>query len=147
MKVVLDTSVLVAAARSQLGASYAILQQLPSPLFQICLSVSLYHEWLAVLSRPENLPPGQTPDDALKYYPMTTHTLQIPDGVLRAIKETANEAGVSVDQFLSSAASEKLASWKSLDWLRNEAAKANRSDFEHFLGAVPKTDPVPSDEL
>jgi predicted nucleic acid-binding protein len=67
MKVVLDTSVLVAAARSQLGASYAILQQLPSPLFQICLSVSLYHEWLAVLSRPENLPPGRTPDDALKF--------------------------------------------------------------------------------
>jgi hypothetical protein len=78
---------------------------------------------------------------------MTTHTLQIPDGVLRAIKETANEAGVSVDQFLSSAASEKLASWKSLDWLRNEAAKSNRSDFEHFLGAVPKNDPVPGDEL
>ena len=67
MKVVLDTSVLVSAARSQLGASYAILQQLPNPRFQICLSISLYHEWLAVLSRPENLPPGQTPGDTLQF--------------------------------------------------------------------------------
>lgn len=67
MKVVLDTSVLVAASRSQLGASYAILRELPNPRFQICLSVALYHEWLAVLSRAENLPPGQTPEDALKF--------------------------------------------------------------------------------
>ena len=78
---------------------------------------------------------------------MTTHTLQIPEGVLTAIKETAGEAGVSVDQFLSSAASEKLASWKSLEWLRSEAAKADRSDFERFLGAVPKTKPMSGDEL
>lgn len=78
---------------------------------------------------------------------MTTHTLQIPEGVLLAIKESATEAGVSVDQFLSSAASEKLASWKGLDWLREEAAKGNRSDFERFLGAVPKNTPTPGDEL
>jgi len=67
MKVVLDTSVLASASRSQLGASYALLQQLPNPRFQICLSVALYHEWLAVLSRPENLPPGQTHDDAFRF--------------------------------------------------------------------------------
>lgn len=78
---------------------------------------------------------------------MTTHTLQIPEGVLLAIKESASQAGVSVDQFLSSAASEKLASWKSLDWLRNEADKGERSDFERFLGAVPKNKPVPGDEI
>jgi len=43
--VVFDTSVLVAAARSTQGASYALLSRIPSPEFRPCLSVSLYVEW------------------------------------------------------------------------------------------------------
>lgn len=78
---------------------------------------------------------------------MTTLTLQIPDGVLQAIQQSAGEAGISVDQFLSSAAAEKLASWKSLDWLRAEAARGNRVDFERFLGAAPQNPPIPGDEI
>lgn len=57
-KVVFDTCVLVAAARSRQGASFALLSSLPHPHFQICLSVAVYTEWQAVLSRPEHLPPG-----------------------------------------------------------------------------------------
>jgi putative PIN family toxin of toxin-antitoxin system len=67
MKVVLDTTVLVAAARSSLGASFALLSLLPSPRFQIALSVGLYTEWQAVLTRQENLPPGLTADDAIEF--------------------------------------------------------------------------------
>ena len=58
MRVVLDTSVLVAAMRSRQGASQALLHLLPSTLFQPALSVALYIEWQAVLSRPEHRPPG-----------------------------------------------------------------------------------------
>lgn len=58
MKVVLDTSVLVAAMRSQGGASHRILRELPSPDFTPALSVALYMEWQAVLTRAEHLPPG-----------------------------------------------------------------------------------------
>lgn len=67
MRVAFDTSVLVAASRSRLGASFALVSSIPSPAFQICLSVPLYFEWQAVLTRPENLPPGQTADDALGF--------------------------------------------------------------------------------
>jgi putative PIN family toxin of toxin-antitoxin system len=67
MKVVIDTSVLVAAARSKNGASFALVASIPSPKFQICLSVGLYTEWQSVLTRAEHLPPGQTPDDALRF--------------------------------------------------------------------------------
>jgi len=65
MRVVFDTSVLVAAARSRLGASFALVRSLPSPQFQICLSVPLYLEWQDVLTRPEHLPPGRSAQDAL----------------------------------------------------------------------------------
>jgi putative PIN family toxin of toxin-antitoxin system len=67
MRVVLDTNVLVAAARSRQGASFALVSGIPSPEFQPCLSVGLYAEWQEVLTCPENLPPGRTADDALGF--------------------------------------------------------------------------------
>lgn len=56
MRVVLDTSVLVAAARSRNGASFAILSQLPKNVFQPAVSVSVFAEYRSVLLRPENHP-------------------------------------------------------------------------------------------
>jgi putative PIN family toxin of toxin-antitoxin system len=67
MKIVFDTSVLVAAARSRQGASFALLSALPSQQFQICLSVAVYTEWQAVLTRPEHLPPGTDANLALAF--------------------------------------------------------------------------------
>lgn len=67
MKVVLDTSVLVAATRSRQGASFALVASVPSPLFQLCLSVSVYTEWQAVLTRPEHLPAGASDELALGF--------------------------------------------------------------------------------
>ena len=55
MKIVLDTSVLVAAARSNRGASHALLARLPDASFQTVISVALFAEYRAVLLRPENL--------------------------------------------------------------------------------------------
>jgi len=48
--VVLDTSVLVAAARSRQGASFALVSSIPAREFQLCLSVGLYTEWQEVLT-------------------------------------------------------------------------------------------------
>lgn len=67
LRVVLDTSILVAAAHSREGASFAILGGIPSPHFQPCLSVGLYAEWQAVLTRDEHLPPGRTVTDAMAF--------------------------------------------------------------------------------
>ena len=65
MRVVFDTSVIVAALRSRRGASFALVNSIPSSRFQICLSVPLYTEWQDVLTRPEHLPPGRTSEEAL----------------------------------------------------------------------------------
>lgn len=67
MRVVLDTNVMVAAARSRNGASFALVASIPSPKFQICLSVALYVEWQSVLTRPENIPPGLSANQVLAY--------------------------------------------------------------------------------
>lgn len=55
MKVVLDTSVLVAAARSRLGASNALLLRLLDTTFVPAISVPLFVEYEAALLRSENL--------------------------------------------------------------------------------------------
>jgi predicted nucleic acid-binding protein len=67
VRIVLDTSVLVAAARSRNGASYQLVSMLPTPRFDIALTIALYTEWQAVLTRPEHMPPGVTVDAALGY--------------------------------------------------------------------------------
>lgn len=80
MKIVLDTSVLVAAMRSKAGASYVLLASLPSDDYQICLSVTLYMEWQDVLSRSEHIPPTQTAADArqfLRYLASIAHLQDI----------------------------------------------------------------------
>ncbi len=80
MKVVLDTSILVAAARSRQGASYALVNSIPTNAFQLCLSVSLYTEWQQVLTRAENLAPGRTVEDTrnyLRYLASLSHLQEI----------------------------------------------------------------------
>lgn len=67
IRVVLDTSVIVSAARSRQGASFALVSRIPAADFEVCLSVGLYMEWQAVLTRREHLPPGRTPEDALGF--------------------------------------------------------------------------------
>jgi putative PIN family toxin of toxin-antitoxin system len=55
IRVVLDTSILVAAARSKHGASHAILSALPHTGVQPVISVPVFLEYRAVLLRRENL--------------------------------------------------------------------------------------------
>lgn len=67
MRIALDTSVLVAASRSRNGESFQIVSMLPSTQFEIALTIAVYTEWQAVLTRPEHLPPGVTADMALGF--------------------------------------------------------------------------------
>ena len=68
---------------------------------------------------------------------MTAITIRLPNSVHQKIKELAARDEVSVNQFIASAASEKMASVLTLDFLKAEAAKGKRSDFDHYLSMVP----------
>jgi len=67
VRVVFDTSVLVAALRSREGASFVLVSSIPTAEFQLCLSIGLYLEWQAVLTRKEHLLTGRTEEDALGF--------------------------------------------------------------------------------
>lgn len=76
----MDTSVLVAASRSRNGASFEVVQRIPDRQFQIAISVGLYTEWRAVMSRSEHLPSGTTSEDAqgfLRYLASTAYLTDV----------------------------------------------------------------------
>jgi predicted DNA-binding ribbon-helix-helix protein len=78
---------------------------------------------------------------------MAALTIRLPNSVHQKIKELAERDEISVNQFIASAASEKMASVLTVDFLRAEAAKGNRKDFEAFLNMVPEMPPQPGDEV
>lgn len=77
---------------------------------------------------------------------MAALTIRLPNSVLRKIKELAEREEISVNQFIASAAAEKMASVMTLDYLKAEAAKGKRSDFERFLKKAPDLPARPGDE-
>ena len=58
---------MVAAARSRRGASFALVEMIPLRRFEVCLSISLYMEWVAVLTRAQNLTPETSVDTTLGF--------------------------------------------------------------------------------
>ncbi len=78
---------------------------------------------------------------------MTSITIQIPDTILNHLKSLAEQEGFSVSQFASSAVSEKLAVFDSLDFLKQEAEQGSVEDFHRLLNRVPTVPPIPGDEL
>ena len=78
---------------------------------------------------------------------MNTLTVQFPESLHRSIQALVDREGYSIDQFLASAAAEKMAALTTLDFLRREAAQGRREDFEKFLAAVPRGEVSETDRL
>ena len=68
---------------------------------------------------------------------MSALTIRLPDSVHQKIKELAEREDISVNQFIASAAAEKLASIMALDYLGQEAGKGERGDFTRYLSLAP----------
>jgi uncharacterized protein (DUF1778 family) len=69
---------------------------------------------------------------------MSAITIRIPESLHNNLKRMAKQEGVSANQFIASAAAEKMASILTVDFLQKEAAQGTRGDFERFLAAVPE---------
>jgi uncharacterized protein (DUF1778 family) len=78
---------------------------------------------------------------------MSTLTVKLPDSLLKTIRRLAKAEGMSVNQFVSSAAGEKMAAWQTLEHLRREAATGRRKDYLKFLDAAGDQAPVETDRI
>jgi uncharacterized protein (DUF1778 family) len=78
---------------------------------------------------------------------MSALSLRLPSSIHRHIKEIAKNEGVSINQFISSAVSEKISAIMTEDYLNARAKRAKKSDLKKILDNVPKRKPIPGDEL
>ena len=78
---------------------------------------------------------------------MSTLSLRLPDSLHKALGELAHEDGVSMNQFITTAVAEKIATLKTLDYLKERASRGNLKAFQAVLAKVPDVAPLPGDEL
>ncbi len=78
---------------------------------------------------------------------MSALSLRIPNSIHKHIKEIAQKEGVSINQFISSAVTEKISAIMTEDYLKSRSDRAKKSDFKRILNKVPKRKPTPGDEL
>jgi uncharacterized protein (DUF1778 family) len=78
---------------------------------------------------------------------MSALSLRLPNSIHRHIKEIAAKEGVSINQFISSAVSEKISAIATENYLLQRAGRANREEFRDILDSVPDRTPLPGDEI
>jgi uncharacterized protein (DUF1778 family) len=78
---------------------------------------------------------------------MSALSLRLPNSIHQHIREIAKKEGVSINQFVSSAVSEKISAIMTEDYLKSRAKRAKKSDLRKILDNVPKRRPILGDEL
>ena len=78
---------------------------------------------------------------------MSTISLRLPDSIHKQIRKLASEEGISINQFISTAAAEKLAALMTVDYLEKRAKRGSREKFEAALASLPDVEPDEYDKL
>jgi uncharacterized protein (DUF1778 family) len=78
---------------------------------------------------------------------MSALSLRLPSSIRQHIREIAKNEGASINQFVSSAVSEKISAIMTEDYLKSRAKRAKKSELKKILENVPKRKPIPGDEL
>jgi uncharacterized protein (DUF1778 family) len=76
---------------------------------------------------------------------MSTISIRLPESLHEGIREAARREGISINQFIASAAGEKLAAWATEAHLASRARRGDRGRFEQTLSHVPDREPDPDD--
>ena len=74
-------------------------------------------------------------------------SLRLPESIHRHIREIAKQEGVSINQFISSAVSEKVSALLTEEYISARAAGADFEKVEQILANVPERHPLAGDEL
>lgn len=78
---------------------------------------------------------------------MSALSVRLPDSLHKRLKELAVKEGVSINQLISLAVTEKVSALLTEDYLNLRAARASREKFDAAMSLVPDAEPAPGDEL
>ena len=74
-------------------------------------------------------------------------SLRLPESIHRHIRDIAKAEGVSINQLISSAITEKISAIMTEEYLQKRADRANIKDMEDVLNKVADREPLKGDEL
>ena len=74
-------------------------------------------------------------------------SLRLPESIHRHIRDIAKKEGVSINQFISSAISEKISAIMTEEYLQERADRAKSEDMQSVLKKVAKRKPLFGDEI
>jgi len=78
---------------------------------------------------------------------MSTLSIRLPESLHKKIKELAEKEGISMNQFITLAVSEKMSALLTVDYLKERAEKANKKKFINVMDQVPDVEPDEYDKL
>ena len=78
---------------------------------------------------------------------MSTLSLRLPESLHERVKEFAKKEGISINQFIASAVTEKISAFATKDYLDIRAKRANVNRFEEALSQIPDIEPEEFDKL
>ena len=78
---------------------------------------------------------------------MSTLSLRIPNSLHEQIRQLAKREGISINQFVASAAAEKMAALLTEEYIEARAKRASLKKFERVLKKVPDVEPEDYDRI
>ncbi|MCX6996050.1 MAG: toxin-antitoxin system HicB family antitoxin [Kiritimatiellaeota bacterium] len=78
---------------------------------------------------------------------MSALNLRLPTSVHRHIRDISSHEGVSINQFIVSAVSEKISALTTEEYIASRAKRAGKGAFRRVLDRVPRRAPLPADEI
>ncbi len=78
---------------------------------------------------------------------MSTLSVRLPDSLHKRIKKMAEGEGISMNQFITLAVTEKMSALMTVEYLKSRARRGNRKKFEAVLENVPDVEPEVYDQL
>ena len=78
---------------------------------------------------------------------MTANSIRLPDSLAKKAEQLAKREGVSLDQFVTAAVSEKLSNRIAEESIERRAGRASREKFLAALANVPDVPPAKEDVL
>jgi predicted transcriptional regulator len=76
---------------------------------------------------------------------VSTLSLRLPDSLHKRVRDLAQQEGISINQFISTAVAETAL--MTADYLEERAKRGSREKFLAVLAKVPDVPPEPGDEL
>lgn len=77
---------------------------------------------------------------------MSAISLRLPNSIHSRVKDLAKFDGVSINQFITIAVTEKLSVMNAVDYFEEKASKGSREKFERVLSKVSKRAPLEYDK-